>query len=103
VLPYFKRCESWCGGENPYRGGSGPLGTRFTDLTDPISAAVINAGQQAGFAVSEDLHAEVQEGFGKAQSTIASGRRASAARAYLRPALRRPNLTVRTGTLATRS
>ncbi len=102
VLPYFKRSERWCGGGNAWRGGEGPLGTRFTDLTDPLCAAVIAAGRQAGFAVSEDLNAEVQEGFGMAQSTIAGGRRASSARAYLKPAMRRPNLTVRTGAHAER-
>lgn len=102
VLPYFKRTESWCGGENAYRGGSGPIATRFTDLSDPLYGAVLGAGQAAGFAVTEDLNGEVQEGFALAQSTIAGGRRCSAARAYLRPAMRRANLTVRTGTLATR-
>ena len=102
VLPYFKRTESWCGGATAYRGGSGPIATRFTDLSDPIYGAVLGAGQAAGFAVSEDLNGEVQEGFALAQSTIAGGRRCSAARAYLRPAMRRANLTVRTGALAAR-
>lgn len=102
VLPYFKRTESWCGGENAYRGGSGPIATRFTDVSDPIYGATLGAGQAAGFAVSEDINGEVQEGFAMAQSTIAGGRRCSAARAYLRPAMRRANLTVRTGALATR-
>ena len=102
VLPYFKRCESWCGGENSYRGGSGPVGTRYTDLSDPLYGAALRAGQAAGYAVSEDLNGAQQEGFALAQSTIAGGRRCSAARAYLGPALRRANLTVRTGALATR-
>jgi len=102
VLPYFKRAESWCGGENAYRGGSGPMATRFTDLSDPIYHAVLDAGRAAGFAVSEDLNGEQQEGFAMAQSTIAGGRRCSAARAYLRPAMRRANLEVRTHALATR-
>ena len=102
VLPYFRRCESWCGGEDAFRGGSGPIGTRYTDLSDPICEAVIEAGRSAGYADSKDLNGELQEGFGRAQSTIAGGRRASAAAGYLRPALRRPNLTVHTGALATR-
>ena len=102
VLPYFKRAESWRGGENAYRGGSGPIGTRFTDLSDPLYGAVLDAGRAAGFAVSEDLNGERQEGFAMAQSTIAGGRRCSAARAYLRPAMRRANLEVRTHALATR-
>jgi len=102
VLPYFKRTESWCGGENAYRGGSGPIGTRFTDLSDPLYGAVLDAGRAAGFALSEDLNGGQQEGFALAQSTIAGGRRCSAARAYLRPAMRRANLTVRTHALAAR-
>ena len=102
VLAYFKRTESWCGGEDAWRGGSGPMATRFTDLSDPIYRAVLDAGRAAGYAVTEDLNGEVQEGFAMAQSTIAGGRRCSAARAYLRPAMRRANLTVRTDALATR-
>lgn len=102
VLPYFKRAESWCGGRTAYRGDSGPIATRFTDLSDPLYEATLAAGRAAGFAVSDDLNGEDQEGFAMAQSTIVRGRRCSAARAYLRPALRRANLTVRTGALATR-
>ena len=102
VLPYFKRMETWSGGENAYRGGSGPIATRFTDVSDPLYSAVLGAGQAAGFALTEDLNGKAQEGFAMAQSTIGGGHRCSAARAYLRPAMRRANLTVRTGALATR-
>jgi len=102
VLPYFKRSESWCGGENAYRGGRGPIATRFTDVSDPLCEATLAAGQAAGYTVSGDLNGEVQEGFAMAQSTIARGLRCSAARAYLRPAMQRANLTVRTGAFATR-
>ena len=102
VLPYFKRTESWCGGQTAYRGGGGPVATRFTDLSDPLYAATLAAGREAGFAVSDDMNGAVQEGFAMAQSTIVRGRRCSAARAYLRPAMGRANLTVRTGVLATR-
>jgi len=102
VLPYFKRGESWCGGGSVYRGGSGPIATRFTDLTDPLYAATIAAGKAAGYAVSDDINGKDQEGFALAQSTIVGGRRCSAARAYLRPALRRSNLTLHTAALATR-
>ena len=102
VLPYFKRGESWCGGGNAYRGGNGPIATRYTDLSDPLYAATLAAGEAAGYAVSDDINGEIQEGFAMAQSTIVDGRRCSAARAYLRPALRRRNLSVLTGALATR-
>src|SRR6266481_186920 len=39
VLPYFKRAERWGGGENPWRGGSGPLGTEFAKTRDPLADA----------------------------------------------------------------
>ena len=102
VLPYFKRTESWQAGASPWRGGSGPIKTRFTDLTDPMGGAVLAAARSAGFPVTEDYNGEHHEGFGMAQSTIADGRRSGAARAYLHPAMRRTNLKVRTHALATR-
>jgi choline dehydrogenase-like flavoprotein len=102
VLPYFRRLESWEGGENAYRGGDGPLTTQFCRYEDPLLAAYAEAGDTAGHPWTDDYHAERQEGFGRLQMTIRNGRRCSAAAAYLRPALKRPNLTVATGVLATR-
>lgn len=102
VLPYFKRAETWQGGESRYRGGSGPIGTRFSDPADPIVEAVLEAAQAAGYSISDDINGEIGEGFARTQSTLANGRRCSAAVAYLRPARRRFNLTVRTGAHATR-
>ena len=97
VLPYFRRSESWEGGSNHFRGGDGPVGTQFARTQDPIFEAWMVAGQQAGFPVTDDYNAAQQEGFGRGQYTIRDGRRASSSRAYLRPAIKRPNLTVRTG------
>lgn len=102
ALPYFKRTESWQAGENTWRGGSGPVGTDFTDPVDPIADAVLAAARSAGLGNSDDYNAEVQEGFARSQSTVAGGKRASASVAYLRPAMRRGNLTVRSRALATR-
>src|SRR2546423_10746020 len=48
VLPYFKRCERWEGGENPWRGGAGPVGTEFAKTADPLYAAWIQAALAAG-------------------------------------------------------
>src|SRR5262249_17672582 len=96
VLPYFKRSESWKGGENTWRGGSGPLGVEFARTRDPIYDAWIEAGRAAGFPVTEDYNGARQEGFGPSQYTIRDGRRSSSARAFLKPARRRPNLTVQT-------
>lgn len=102
VLPYFKRCESWQGGENVYRGGSGPLHTEFARTEDPLFTAWIEAGKALGYPHTEDYNAAQQDGFGRSQYTIKNGRRCSAAVAFLRPAMRRSNLTVATGALTTR-
>jgi choline dehydrogenase len=102
VLPYFRRAESYAGGANEYRGGEGPLGTRRGLLTNPLHAAWLSAGREAGYPVSEDMNGYQQEGFARMDMTVQRGRRASAANAYLRPALRRGNLEVRTHALATR-
>jgi 4-pyridoxate dehydrogenase len=94
VLPYFKRGETWEGGENEWRGGSGPIGTLYGRTPDPIFPAWIEAGAQAGFPRVADYNGPTQEGFGRGQYTIRDGRRSSSSRAYLRPARRRRNLTV---------
>jgi len=102
VLPYFKRCETWEGGANPWRGGAGPVGTEFAKTTDPVYDAWLDAAKAAGFPVTDDYNGRQQEGFGRGQYTIRGGYRSSAATAYLRPAKSRPNLDVVTGALATR-
>ncbi|MDB5597496.1 MAG: hypothetical protein JWM36_4457 [Hyphomicrobiales bacterium] len=96
VLPYFRRGETWEGGENPWRGGSGPIGTQSARTKDPIFAAWAQAGSAAGYPLVDDYNGETQEGFGRGQYTIRNGRRSSSSRAYLRPAWRRPNLKVET-------
>ena len=102
VLPYFKRCESWEEGGDAWRGTEGPLGVVRSKSRDPLFDAWMQAGEESGFGVTPDYNGERQEGFGRSQWTIRGGRRCSAAVAFLRPAMRRPNLTVRTGALATR-
>jgi len=102
VLPYFRRQESWKRGPSYYRGGDGPLATRFTEFSDPLVDAFMAAGREAGYPRTPDYNGAQQEGFGAWQFTIRNGRRCSAATAYLRPALRRRNLTVVTHALATR-
>jgi 4-pyridoxate dehydrogenase len=94
VLPYFKRCETWERGENPWRGGSGPIGTEFAKTSDPIYDAWLAAAKAAGMPVTDDYNGKEQEGFGRGQYTIRNGYRSSAATAYLKPVLRRPNLTL---------
>ena len=102
VLPYFRRQESWEGGASTYRGGDGPLTTRVSRYEDPLAEAYLAAGEAAGHPTTEDYNGARQEGFGRTQQTIRDGRRCSAAVAYLRPALGRPNLTVEVRALATR-
>ncbi|MGF1609907.1 MAG: GMC family oxidoreductase, partial [Kiloniellales bacterium] len=102
VLPYFRRQECWEGGADAYRGGEGPLGTQFCRCQDPLVEAFGEAGRAAGFGWTEDYNGAQQEGFGRLQMTIRKGRRCSGATGYLRPALKRPNLAVKTGALATR-
>jgi 4-pyridoxate dehydrogenase len=102
ALPYFKRQESWEGGASRYRGGAGPLTTRFSRYADPLFDAWTEAGVAAGHPVTKDYNGAEQHGFGRMQSTIRNGRRCSAADSYLRPALPRKNLKVETEALATR-
>src|SRR5271167_1383604 len=102
VLPYFRRAESFRGGADAWRGGDGPLATAQGRKRNPLYAAFIEAGREAGYAVSSDLNGERQEGFGALDMTVRDGVRASAANAYLRPAMKRRNLKVVTHALATR-
>ena len=102
VLPYFRRQESWQGGADIYRGGDGPLSVCIQPYPDPLTDAFLDAGSAAGHRVTDDYNGAEQEGFARFQATIRDGRRCSAAVAYLRPALKRRNLTVEVATLATR-
>jgi choline dehydrogenase len=102
VLPYFRRAETWAGGGDEYRGGDGPLATRNGLLRNPLHQAWLQAARQAGYSLTPDMNGFRQEGFGPMAMTVGRGRRSSSANAYLRPALRRPNLTVQTHALAVR-
>ncbi len=101
VLPYFRRAEARAEGGDDYRGAHGPLATRRGLLTNPLHAAWLEAGRQAGYPHTADMNGFQQEGFGRMDMTVGEGKRCSAANAYLRPALRRGNLSVRTHSLAT--
>ncbi len=102
VLPYFRRQEAWQGGPSFYRGGDGPLATQTASFADPLVDAFAEAGRAAGHKTTADYNGAQQEGFCTWQMTVKDGRRCSAADAYLRPALRRPNLAVETGALASK-
>ncbi len=97
VLPYYKRMETWHGGNgepSAFRGTSGPLHVSRGPRTNPLFHAFVEAGQQAGYEVTQDYNGEKQEGFGPFEATIYKGQRWSAANAYLRPALKRVNCTL---------
>ncbi len=96
VLPYFKRAEHRHDGGDTYRGDQGPLGTCYGTVSNPLHAAWLAAAKEAGYPATADINGFQQEGFGRMDMTVDGGVRASAANAYLRPAMRRPNLTVRT-------
>jgi len=102
VLPYFKRAEGNVRGGDAYHGGDGPLTVSDAAHDHTLFDAFVAAGSQAGYPTNTDFNGPEQEGFGRYQFTIRNARRWSAAAAYLRPALGRPNLTVETGALTQR-
>ncbi len=102
VLPYFKRSESLEGGGDAWHGGDGPLKVSKAHTPNPIYKATIEAGRQAGYKVTSDFNGFQQEGWGPYQLTIHNGERWSAAKGYLHPVLKRPNLTCLTGVRTTR-
>ena len=101
VLPYFRRAETYAGGADEYRGADGKLATRRGRLANPLYDAWLVAGREAGYPQSADMNGFQQEGFARMDMTVGGGRRCSTANAYLRPAMRRTNLAVRTHALAT--
>ena len=100
VLPYFKRMETSHGGEEGWRGTDGPLHVTRGASANPLYAAFARAGVEAGYSPTGDYNGSKQEGFGPMEMTVWRGRRWSAANAYLRPALKRRNVSLRTGVLA---
>jgi choline dehydrogenase len=102
VLPYFRRAESWEGGENELRGGSGPLTVSRSNRSWPIVDAWVEAAQAAGFPYNDDYNADDQYGVGYFQLTARKGLRCSSAKAYLKPVRNRKNLDIITEVLTTR-
>jgi len=102
VLPYFKRAERLEGGGDAWHGAKGPLWVSRAATPNPIYAATVRAGVQAGHAETSDFNGLQQEGWGRYQLTVRKGRRWSAARAYLDPARGRRNLTCLTQARTTR-
>ena len=95
LLPYFKRMESWQNGGDKYRGNEGPLNVSdVSSQLHPLCQNFIAAGEEIGLSFNPDMNGEEQEGVGHYQITTHLGRRMSTSRAYLRPVMKRKNLTV---------
>ncbi|MBI3899413.1 MAG: choline dehydrogenase [Gammaproteobacteria bacterium] len=93
-LPYFKKAETRLKGADDYHGGNGPLYVTTGEMKNPLYRTFIKAGMEAGYGYTEDMNGYRQEGLGPMDRTTYKGRRWSTAMAYLRPAKKRPNLTV---------
>ena len=103
VLPYFRKSETFSDGADDFRGASGPLYVNNVSAQyHPLCNRFIEAGQQHGFNYNPDFNGADQEGVGFYQINTRDGRRMSAARAYLHPALKRPNCEVLTRAQVTR-
>ena len=102
LMPYFRRAEANSRGESAYHGGSGPLAVSDLAYKSALTKAFVSSARECGLAANDDFNGPQQDGCGFYQVTQKDGRRCSAADAYLRPALSRPNLTVQTDALVTR-
>jgi choline dehydrogenase len=95
VLPVFKSQEDWEGGANEWRGSGGPIHIRRPKDPHPTAPAFIEAARQMGMPILDDVNGPMRPGAGYINMNIAAdGTRVSAVRAFLRPALSRPNLTL---------
>jgi choline dehydrogenase-like flavoprotein len=102
VLPYFKRAEDNERGESYYHGTGGPLGVSDSRSMHPLVDSMIDAAREYGVEPNDDPNGATQDGTGRWQATIRSGRRCSAAAGYLHPAVARGNVEVITDAFATR-
>ena len=96
VLPYFKKLESWSGGGNIYRGSEGPLKVNKSKINKkfPLFQKVLDASEEAGYEIYDDVNGYKQEGFGPFDVTINNGERWGVGRAYLDKVKNNKNLNV---------
>jgi choline dehydrogenase len=102
VLPYFLRAEGNRSQEGPFHSSTGPLSVHDSRYSSPLSTAFIEAAVQCGFPLCGDFNDGAADGVGIYQLTVGARMRSSTASAYLRPARKRGNLTIRTGTVVDR-
>ena len=96
ILPYFKKAEKWCEGENEYRGGNGYLRTERSNLRREIVDNWVKAAVNAGHPFNHDYNGASQEGVGHFQLTTHNSKRCSSSVAYLNPIKARKNLKIMT-------
>lgn len=103
VLPFFRKAENWEGKEDAVHAKGGPLYTSHGRDKPELCRAAVDAAQQVGCEFNEDVNTSPpHDSVGWVQQTRGGRLRASAARSYLRPALKRPNLQLITGALVHR-
>lgn len=102
VLPYFRKAENNERGANAYHGVGGPLNVKDQPCPNILTETFVRAAQSVGIPYRADFNGEGQEGVGLLQTTTKDGKRHSAAAAYLKPVMSRPNLTVITHAHASR-
>jgi choline dehydrogenase len=100
VLPFFRRMETYEGGDYEFRGREGPLRITNPPPNDPLFATLIKAAGEVGIPHNPDYNGATQDGIAMSQATISAGRRMSTARCYLDPIRTRKNLHIETGALA---
>ncbi|MBD8491607.1 choline dehydrogenase [Pseudomonas syringae] len=102
LLPYFRRSEHFEPGDSPWHGQQGELNVASLRSPAPVNQVFYDAAAELGWRYNPDFNGEEQEGYGPFHVTQVNGERCSAARAFLHPALKRPNLTVLSSTLTHR-
>jgi choline dehydrogenase len=102
LMPYFRRAEGNSRGADAYHGGTGPLAVSDLVFHSQLTKLFVAAARECGMPANEDFNGPQQDGCGFYQVTQAGGRRCSAADAYLRPAMARPNLEVLTDARVTK-
>src|SRR5262249_22170528 len=102
LMPYFRRAEGNSRGADAYHGGTGPLSVSDLSFQSPLTKTWVAAAQESRLAANDDCNGAQQDGSGFYQVTQKDGRRCSAADAYRRPAMARPNLEVKTDARATK-
>lgn len=102
VLPYFKKSENQERGASEFHGAGGPMNVADLRTVNPLTRAFLAGAEEIGIPRNPDFNGAVQEGAGLNQVTQKNGRRVSAADAFLKPAMKRANLTVVTRAHASR-